>query len=119
MKKKFKSFFLIVIILVVLLFAPYLPIELNTNKYKQEVNKLYLQTGLIEDDNYCKVYKYTDSDLQVLFADTKSVNMCYYIKKDDEWKLARWETILSVEGSASGLVFPIYLPKRSGSTQGT
>lgn len=108
----FKKKILIFLFILILVFGPYIVVEIKTIKYEDIVKNLYEQTGIIDSNNYCKVLKYSDYTLEIIYADTKSVNKCWFEKQGDNWVLNRWETIYSTEGSASNFRYPIYFPKQ-------
>lgn len=99
----------------VLLVLPYLVVEVKTLIHGEEVEDLYSRTDIIGSNNYCKVLDYSKDQMVVIYADTKSVNKCYFGTIDGIWILESWETIYSTQGSASEFHYPVYFPKQTES----
>lgn len=106
-----KTLIYVLVTILILAIVPYIVVEMKTIKYRNIVKNLYEQTGVIDSNNYCKVIGCSNNTLEIVYADTKSVNKCWFEKHGENWILSSWETIYSTEGSASNFQYPIYFPK--------
>lgn len=106
---KIKTKVIMLLLVISILLVPYIYVEFQTAIYGETTQNLYKQTSMIEDNNFQKVFFYSDKKAKVLYADENNINMCTFHKANgDEWTLAEWETIRSRQGSADGFIYPYY-----------
>lgn len=100
---------IVVSVLFLILIAPYIYVECNTFMHGKETRDLYKQTDITSDNNYQKVFQYSDKKCKVLYADENVIYMCVFNKNGkDEWTLESWNAVRSKQGSADGFIYPYY-----------
>lgn len=112
MNKRYKKWlvagalFLILFLCVV----PYLRVELNTYLHKNEFQNEFLQTHMIDEIEYLKVFHYKPDMAQVLYVVNghKATIMTYFLKSEGSWKLDTWKVLWSATGSAESFFWPYY-----------
>lgn len=105
--KKILTIVIALLILIALFWGvSYMRCESLTNKYGDEFNNLYSETGVINDVDFLKVLKYSDNNARVYYASKASGNVLNFAKENDSWKLLDWDTVWSESGSAGGIVWP-------------
>ncbi len=106
-----------VLLILAVIFIPYLWVEINTALHKEEFKDLYLQTyetvednHCIGEDNYCKVFYKIGNEAKVFYATNTSTFMCRFSRNstDDVWKICDADVLWSEYGSASNFSFPFY-----------
>ena len=97
-----------------LLFAGYwgvsvLRCEYWTHKHKEEFKGLHIEHTMFGPSDYVRILEYTDTTAKVYYVGRgHGGNVVYYCRanSDSQWEFARWETIWSSSGSASGFIWP-------------
>lgn len=108
MKKRLLLFTFIVII--VLIFSPYLKAEILTLRFGKTFKHEYLQTNMIDSIQYFKVLDKKKDTAKVLYITSKhaSANIVYFKYLDGKWCMTNWVTVWSKSGSADSFIWPYY-----------
>ena len=111
---KFSKKFLIglvgVLILLMIIFFPYMKAEILTAKYGEEFRGLETQTQMMDLADYHKVIQYSDSSAEVYYVHKNKGGCVIQFEKDDEqnWCITYWKMIWSHYGSANEFYWPYY-----------
>lgn len=89
---------------------PYLRVELNTYLHKGEFQNEFLQTHMIDEIEYLKVFDCTPDTAQVLYIvhGHEATIMTYFSKYNGSWNLDSWTVLWSATGSAEKFFWPYY-----------
>ena len=98
----------IVLILLGVIFFPYLKVEYLTMKYGDEFVGLEQQTKMLNDAKYLKVFSYNDTEAVVYYlSDTRSL-ITFNKDSDNNWQYKEWRVIWSKSGNADEFIWPYY-----------
>ena len=96
-----------VIVLVFMVFFPYLKAEYLTHRYGEEFEGLEIQTKMLKQSRYYKVLSYSNDRAEVFYiSDTGDI--ISFEKVNDHWNIADWKTIWAKSGSADSFYWPYY-----------
>ena len=102
-----KSLIFLVICFILYWATSYIKCETLTLKHGNEFKTLYKYSGMIAEIDYLKVLDYSNTTAKIYYVSKDECgNLMYFLKKDDEWKSEKWETIWSSSGGADGFVWP-------------
>ena len=114
MKKKInikKVTLIIVFVLLIVLFFPYVKAEFLTARYSDEFDDGYEQTGMIDEVEYFRVIEYNDREAVVCYIEKNHASLSkiwFERNNDDTWKEVGLECIWSKTGSADKFCWPYY-----------
>lgn len=105
-----KKLILIILIIAIIIAIPYIYVEVNTAAYGNIFENEYQQTNMISKIEYYKVFYFTGKAAKVYYVEENhsSGNFLWFEKEDSDWKMVKWTTVWSKDGSASGITYPIY-----------
>jgi hypothetical protein len=109
MVKKRVILFIIIIILLSIQIVPIIKNEIITYKYGKQFNGT--QNIMISEIAYLKVLNYSDKTAKVYYV-TKEYSsgniVSFKLNDDGKWIETEWNTIWSVAGSASEMIWPYW-----------
>ena len=98
----------IVLILLGVIFFPYLKVEYLTMKYGDEFVGLEEQTNMLKDSKYLKVFSYNDTYAIVFYVSDSGDLISFCRDSNNNWKKDEWKTIWSRSGNADEFIWPYY-----------
>ncbi|MBQ4052589.1 MAG: hypothetical protein IJD09_02965 [Clostridia bacterium] len=101
------ALFLCIIVIVVIIAAPYIKAEYLTAAYGNEFKGLEAQTHMLNNSRYHKVLEYSDDAAKVFYV-SDTGDLITFVKNADSWELSEWKTVWSKTGSASDFMWPYY-----------
>ena len=98
-----------IVMLLTIVFLPYLKAEFLTYLYGMEFEGLEQQTKMMDSASYHKVLKYSETRAFVFYV-IKGKGGCVisFEKENDCWIVVTWEMIWSHYGSADKFYWPYY-----------
>lgn len=97
-----------IIIVLTILFFPYIKSEYLTLKYGKEFEGLEKQTNMLSDSSYYKVLDYSENKARVFYVSDSGDIIVFQKNPQGEWIYQSWDTIWSKSGSADGFMWPYY-----------
>ena len=101
------ALFLCIIVIVVIIAAPYIKAEYLTAAYGNEFKGLEAQTQMLNNSRNHKVLEYSDDAAKVFYV-SDTGDLITFVKNADSWELSEWKTVWSKTGSASDFMWPYY-----------
>ena len=99
----------LIILLLLLVFFPYIRAEYLTFRYGNEFIGLEQQTGILYSSTYHKVIEYSEKEATVFYVSSNTDgNVITFKKENNAWILDTWKTIWSFYGSADQFYWPYY-----------
>ncbi len=99
---------LLILIILFLVFFPYMKAEYLTLKYGYEFENLQRQTNMLSEVRYYKVLSYSDEVAEVFYVSDTGDLITFKKSEENIWTYTEWKTIWSNSGSADGFVWPYY-----------
>ena len=108
MKKK--KIMISIIVIVIIILAPYIFVETNTIIWGENFENSYKQTNMIGGIAYYKVFYCIKGKAKIYYVEQghSAGHYVWFEKKNEKWKMTKWETVWSEYGSASGITIPYY-----------
>lgn len=99
---------LIVFVLLLVIFFPYLKAEVLTFQHGSEFYGLEQQTKMLAEARYYKVLSYTEDTATVFYVSDTGDLITFRRDSHGNWQYTDWVTIWSNTGSADGFYWPYY-----------
>ena len=103
-----KKVLLLVIILCIVLFFPYLKAEYLTLLHGEEFIGLEQQTNMLNQSKYLKVLEYSSTEAKIFYVSDTGDIITFVKDENNQWKKKEWITIWSTSGSADSFYWPYY-----------
>ncbi|MBE6599229.1 MAG: hypothetical protein E7638_07295 [Ruminococcaceae bacterium] len=109
MKKRTKICLVTVkLIILAVLFSPYIRAEYLTFVYGKQFAGLEQQTNILNPARYFRVLAYSETEATVFYVSDTGDLMTFVKDANGEWERAEWKTIWSTTGSADEFMWPYY-----------
>lgn len=99
---------LIVFVLLLVIFFPYLKAEVLTFQHGSEFEGLEQQTKMLAEARYYKVISYTEDTATVFYVSDTGDLITFGRDSQGNWQYTDWVTIWSNTGSADEFYWPYY-----------
>ena len=99
---------LIVFVLLLVIFFPYLKAEVLTFQHGSEFEGLEQQTKMLAEARYYKVLSYTENTATVFYVSDTGDLITFRRDSQGNWQYTDWVTIWSNTGSADEFYWPYY-----------
>lgn len=99
---------LIVFVLLLVIFFPYLKAEVLTFQHGSEFEGLEQQTKMLAEAHYYKVLSYTEDTATAFYVSDTGDLITFRRDSQGNWQYTDWVTIWSNTGSADEFYWPYY-----------
>ena len=80
--------------------------EILTSLYGKEFDGLEVETNMLQEADFLKVLDYSKTNARVFYKNSYNSNVLEFENHNGIWKIKRWDTIWSKEGSADKFLWP-------------
>ncbi|MBQ8210516.1 MAG: hypothetical protein IJZ35_08045 [Clostridia bacterium] len=100
----------VILIPVVIWLSSIVKCEILTEKYYDDFEYAYKSNSMLGDVEYFKVLRCDEKTAEVYYisAGMTDANVLTFEKSNGDWTETKWETVWSVSGSASDVIYPYW-----------
>ena len=99
---------LILSVLFLFLYIPYLKVEVNTLIYHDEFQNSYKLTNMFDNPKFFKVFYVKSGRAKILYGNDHEEIVVFMKEKNNKWTYDCWDSVWSDMGSASEYTYPFY-----------